>query len=260
MKSSLAPVVSCSCRPSLLSSPKIASLLLMAGASLALAGSASAQQFKVTATGTIISISNDGTGYFDSSVAVGTPFTDTFFFDYSVVNYGSDSIAEFAVSSSVPASETIGNDVSYGNYHFLPDNSSHGLENLTVIVNGSGSHDVYLYTLTPFINGVSTPYSYGDTSLVFRDVPGVYDVASNALPPLDFYRHFPLSQIYISSAIIGQDSTTGDSRKSSVLGTVTSITAELVNPVPEASTTVSFGLLLALGLGGVMVAARRRKA
>ena len=31
-------------------------------------------------------------------------------------------------------------------------------------------------------------------------------------------------------------------------------------PVPEASTTVSLGLLLALGMGGVMVAARRKKA
>ena len=31
-------------------------------------------------------------------------------------------------------------------------------------------------------------------------------------------------------------------------------------PVPEASTTVSLGLLLALGLGGVLAAARRRKA
>jgi len=30
-------------------------------------------------------------------------------------------------------------------------------------------------------------------------------------------------------------------------------------PVPEASTTVSFGLLLALGLGGLVIAARRKK-
>jgi len=29
--------------------------------------------------------------------------------------------------------------------------------------------------------------------------------------------------------------------------------------VPEASTTASFGLLLALGLGGVVVAARKKK-
>lgn len=31
-------------------------------------------------------------------------------------------------------------------------------------------------------------------------------------------------------------------------------------PVPEASTTVSFGLLLTLGLGGIVLAARKRKA
>ena len=30
--------------------------------------------------------------------------------------------------------------------------------------------------------------------------------------------------------------------------------------VPEASTTVSFGLLLALGLGGVVIAAKKKKA
>lgn len=33
-----------------------------------------------------------------------------------------------------------------------------------------------------------------------------------------------------------------------------------VTPVPEASTTVSFGLLLCLGPGGLVVSARRRKA
>ena len=32
------------------------------------------------------------------------------------------------------------------------------------------------------------------------------------------------------------------------------------NPVPEASTTVSFGLLLCLGLGGLVWSARRKKA
>jgi hypothetical protein len=37
-------------------------------------------------------------------------------------------------------------------------------------------------------------------------------------------------------------------------------TPALDNPVPEASTTVSFGLLLALGLGGLVVASKRRKA
>ena len=36
-------------------------------------------------------------------------------------------------------------------------------------------------------------------------------------------------------------------------------TPALLSPVPEASTTVSLGLLLALGLGGVIVAAKRKK-
>ncbi|MGI4788802.1 MAG: hypothetical protein ACRYFS_08125 [Janthinobacterium lividum] len=34
----------------------------------------------------------------------------------------------------------------------------------------------------------------------------------------------------------------------------------VTNPVPEASTTVSFGLLLALGMGGVVITARKKKA
>lgn len=37
------------------------------------------------------------------------------------------------------------------------------------------------------------------------------------------------------------------------------ITRQLEAPVPEASTTVSFGLLLLLGLGGMVVAARKRR-
>ncbi len=35
---------------------------------------------------------------------------------------------------------------------------------------------------------------------------------------------------------------------------------EIAAPVPEASTTISFGLMLALGLGGAFLAARKKKA
>jgi len=49
------------------------------------------------------------------------------------------------------------------------------------------------------------------------------------------------------------------SGQESAPGTVTRITINAA-PVPEASTTVSLGLLLALGLGGLVVGARRRKA
>ncbi len=37
------------------------------------------------------------------------------------------------------------------------------------------------------------------------------------------------------------------------------ISVTAANPVPEVSTTVSLGLLLCLGLGGLVVSARRRK-
>ena len=43
-------------------------------------------------------------------------------------------------------------------------------------------------------------------------------------------------------------------------GTVTSIIVSDSAPVPETSTIVSFGLLLAFGFGGALVAARKRKA
>ena len=52
------------------------------------------------------------------------------------------------------------------------------------------------------------------------------------------------------------DNATGQREASG--GTVTRITINGA-PVPEASTTVSLGLLLALGLGGLVVTARRKK-
>ena len=255
MNSSFAPVVSRSCRFSLLSSPKVASLLLMASAFLALAGSASAQQFKVTATGNISQVFNNG-GYFDSSVAVGTPFTETFFFDYSVAkNISSANSVRYSVSAVIAASnENIGGAISYGNYQFLPDRN---FQNFVHIENHQGVYQINLSDTTHFVNGVSTPYSYGSDLLVFPNIPGQYDLNSTILPPLDFYRNFPLSQIRFVSSIFTSPSSPA---KSEVTGTVTSITAELVNSVPEASTTVSLGFLLAFGLGGVVIAARRRKA
>ena len=50
---------------------------------------------------------------------------------------------------------------------------------------------------------------------------------------------------------------TGDHRTDAYAFNLTSTSA--TPAVPEASTTVSFGLLLALGLGGITVAAKRRK-
>lgn len=64
-------------------SAKIAALILIAGASLGFAGSAAAQQFKVTAAGKITSVNG---GIFNSSVVVGTPFTYSFLFNFSIPN------------------------------------------------------------------------------------------------------------------------------------------------------------------------------
>lgn len=54
------------------------------------------------------------------------------------------------------------------------------------------------------------------------------------------------------------DNVTGQREASG--GMVTRITLNAPPAVPEASTTASFGLLLALGLGGLVVAAKRKKA
>ena len=54
----------------------------------------------------------------------------------------------------------------------------------------------------------------------------------------------------------GATSTSGNNRLDNLIISGLSTSA----PVPEASTTASFGLLLALGLGGVMIARRRKQA
>ena len=104
---------------SLLSSAKVACWLLIACASFALAGSASAQQFKVTATGRLTSVTN-GLVPFNSSVAVGTPFTFSFLFDYSAPNTTPGSSTGSHGISGVNAGAT----ASFGDYNFTPGPTS----------------------------------------------------------------------------------------------------------------------------------------
>ena len=235
-----------------ISSAKVAAFLLVAASSLTLAGSASAQQFKVTVAGNISQIFNNS-GYFDSSVTVGTPFTETFFFDYSVARANDAFNGVFySVTPTVAANgENIGGAISYGDYQFLPDNNS---QNIVQIENHNGVYQVNLSGSTHFVNGGGTSYNYAKDLLVFPDVPGQYDLNSTILPPLDFYRNFPLSQVRFTSSILASPSSVAGSEAD---GTVTSITAELINPVPEASTTVSLGVML--GLGGLALGMRRRR-
>jgi len=171
------------------------------------------------------------------------------------VNVGQGNFANYDVSAAVlSSSETIGSDASYGHYHFLPDKNFRN----SVVVNNkpsSGTYDVDLSGLTHFVNGLGAPYSYGGADLQFKNTPGQYNLSSNTLPPLDFYRNFPLNQITFVSFITNS----GLGRETDVYGTVNSITADLVAPVPEASTTVSLGVMLALGGLVLMVIRARRR-
>jgi len=171
------------------------------------------------------------------------------------VNVSSGNPAEYAVSPAIIAnSETIGAATSYGHYQFLPDKN---FQNFVVINNkpSSSTYDVNLSGLTHFVNGLGAPYSYGGADLQFKNTPGQYNLSSNTLPPLDFYRNFPLNQITFVSFITNS----GLGRETDVYGTVNSITADLVAPVPEASTTVSLGVMLALGGLVLMVIRARRR-
>ncbi len=102
--------------------------------------------------------------------------------------------------------------------------------------------------------------------LVFPTAPFVFDPSKGNLL-FDVVINSPS----ISSSQAGFDSTDDQERvyqsfgKGSAtvdnFGLVTQFTVSPATaPVPEASTTVSFGLLLALGFGGVAVAARKKKA
>ena len=151
----------------------------------------SAQQFKVTATGTISSISNYGGGsYFDPSVAIGTPFAKTFFFDFAATKVSAGNPTQYDLIS-VANGETIGAATSYGHHQFLADSNFQNLIDIYKNPN-SGLYDVGLDDSAHFVNSVNAPFSFD--------------------------------------------------------GKVNSVTAELVSPAPEASTTVSLGVLLGMAL------------
>ena len=123
---------------------------------------------------------------------------------------------------------------------------------------------------TPFQTVSAIGTSYNGTSrpvddTVFTSGAGtllVSDTAANAVYAL----HGPFTGGVFSAAndagIVGAlDPTTGDlTAVATGLGAPHGLAFLPAAPVPEASTTVSLGLLLALGLGGTLVSARRKKA
>ena len=127
----------------------------------------------------------------------------------------------------------------------------------------TGGSTTGLNTLTfsaPVLNPVLTLYSLGNPNL-----PVNYIFNS----PFDLVSHVGTLTQPSPNVLHGQE---GDGTLR-FDGTFTSIswtvpqyeyfhgfTVGVASPVPEASTTVSLGLLLALGLGGLVIAARRKKA
>ena len=102
--------------------------------------------------------------------------------------------------------------------------------NQSVTVNLTRNSATHL--LTGSVNGVQQ-FSFADT-----DNNAVFSTAGGQI---NFFQ---------DDTVTGQREASG--------GTVTRITINA--PVPEASTTVSFGLLLALGLGGLVVTTRKKRA
>lgn len=109
------------------------------------------------------------------------------------------------------------------------------------------------------VNGSATPNLFDQTAFQVNDVgAGGSGNSSNG----SFGTYGLDEQTFVlTSAFAGQTlqsiTITNSGGGTPILLGVTATTAGA--PVPEASTAVSFGLLLALGLGGLVVAAKRRK-
>ena len=212
--------------------------------------SASAQQFKVTATGKVNSVS-DSAHLYDSSVTGETPFTFSFLFDYSSPNLSSNTNVGNYRASGVNSGVT----TTYGNYKLSPGSAS--ISQVAVINSDSQNDLVVLSSDDLTATGFSVPLGTNHTTLQLY-FPAI-TLSSGALPPLSAYDF---------SRFAGKSGTGGDFSSSvsgngifasSVSGSITSLSAELVNPapVPEASTTVSLGVML--GLGGLALAVRARR-
>jgi DNA-binding beta-propeller fold protein YncE len=173
--------------------------------------------------------------------------------DLLVANSGANTISEFAfnaVTGTFGAAQTVATGVS----------SPTGLA-----VNARG--DLFVSnntanTITEFAAG-ATPGTFATTGTIFATGLSSPDgLAFDALGNLyvanfsRFITKFAFTPGVNGAAgtfAAGQDIVTGVSAP-------TFLAFSPVPAVPEASTTVSFGLLLVLGLGGLVVSARRRKA
>lgn len=227
---------------------QLAALLLTSLGAFSLTVSASAQQFKVTATGKITVVRNAG-GFYNSSVAIGTPYTFSFVFDYSAPNeFSGPGLGLYQTSAA-----GTGALITYGDYHFIPVDG--GAMKVGHATGSMGDDLINLASAREATTGFAT---LPDRNTSFLQLNLLHSVlSSSALPPLSVYDLSKLSGTNPSgfASLLSNSNNT----ESSVEGSITSLSAELVAPaaVPEASTTVSLGVLL--GLSGLTLVVRRRR-
>lgn len=186
---------------------------------------------------------------FNSSVAVGTPYTFSYLLDSSVPStYSDPTHAQYNFPGA-----NYGATAAFGDYKFTP--SANGI-NFLAVGNGNGK-TVYngfnLVSQNETATGFGSPTTAPEVFLEGESSTGFF--SSSAMPPLSAYNVANFDFLHFVMYVqIGN-------KASGVSGSVTSLKAELVDPnvtpVPEASTTVSLGLML--GLGGLVLAVRRRK-
>ena len=133
---------------------------------------------------------------------------------------------------------------------------SAGATQTFTLVNGTDVRDFYQGGYANTVNGTTTQQVFsvagvggaGTGSTPQTSTAGSGDHGTYVLDA----QHFTLDSAFATQTLTGFTVTNGSGSQANFLSAVT------VAAVPEASTTVSFGLLLALGLGGVMVARKKR--
>ena len=118
---------------------------------------------------------------------------------------------------------------------------------------GGNSNRLDLVSSNETTPGFNVPYRSASAYIQISDNAGLF--SSGTLPPLSAYNTVPLSGIMFTANVVDPS----NNNVSGVAGSVTSIKAELIAPVPEASTTVSLGVMLALGGLVLMVIRARRR-
>ena len=219
---------------------------------------AAQQVYQVSFGGTFFDDTNDPANpVFDAAALVGSTFTASYLFDATAPNqtansstgeYGFGSMpygltftvydqAHNPLLTGTPGASTVS-----GAFTSLIGPTFYS-RSLASGGSAAGLVDSLISSLT-----LSNPNGNYDNSLPIS--PGFYDISHF---PFDTVVHGNLHQLATTFDVIGDDA---NGNEDDAIFKVNSLSLQ---PVPETSTTLSFGLLLALGMGGVLVAARRRK-